>query len=71
MLRRVDLGRLAEELSSFEAGDQKWVADPPGALTPRLRLVDDGESTLAPSRFLHLVERHLSRALPAWDPFEP
>lgn len=67
---RVDLRPLADELNQTEAGG-RWSFDGVDALTPRLTLEGDAESTIDPDAFLQAVRRHLDASLPAWDPFFP
>ncbi len=50
VMARPDLRLLADRLNGEEAGEARWRADAPGALTPSLRL-DRGESGLGPERF--------------------
>jgi hypothetical protein len=66
---RVDLAPLAGQLSAEERDGGRWVFEGAGALVPRLYLVGDGESTLAPTRFRSLLEAFLAEAPPAWDPY--
>jgi hypothetical protein len=68
---RPDLRLLAAELDALEPGTARWRADPPGALTPKLELLGDGASDLAPEAFVSTVEAFLAAARPAWDPFTP
>lgn len=65
---RPDLRVLAQLLNDRE-GEGKWVADAPGALTPRLHR-ERGAGTLAPDEFVSLARQFLSTAPPAWDPFQ-
>jgi hypothetical protein len=69
VLPRPDLQILAAELTAAEQGGAVWTADRPSALTPKLALADDAESSLAPDVFIATVERFLTFAAPAWDPF--
>ncbi|MCU1359041.1 MAG: hypothetical protein JWN99_330 [Ilumatobacteraceae bacterium] len=71
VLPRPDLRVLATELSALEITGAQWRADPPGSLTPKLELVDDVDSGLAPDVFAATVERFLAEAPAAWDPFAP
>jgi hypothetical protein len=66
---RVDLSHLAGELNAKESGAGVWTADPVSELTPRLRLEGAQHSAMSPSTFRVLLEAHLRRARPAWDPF--
>lgn len=65
VLPRPDLRDLAVELNELEPGGARWQADRPGALTPKLSLVDDVESGLPPAGFVSAVERFLAQAPPA------
>ncbi len=69
VLPRPDLRVLADELTAIESGGAVWTADGPGALTPKLSLADDAESSLAPDAVVAEVERFLAAARPAWNPF--
>jgi hypothetical protein len=71
VLRRPDLGPLAEELSRLERSGARWEADPPGALTPQLRLADGAESSLSPELVRSRVAVFLAVAPAVWDPFVP
>jgi hypothetical protein len=71
VLGRPDLGPLAEELSGLERASARWEADPPGALTPQLRLADGAESSLSPEQVGARVVAYLAVAPAAWDPFVP
>jgi hypothetical protein len=66
---RVDLVALAERLNEEEPGGGAWTASPVSGLTPTLALSGAAESGLAPERFRWLVEEHLRRGAPAWDPY--
>jgi hypothetical protein len=71
VLPRPDLGPLVDELTALEPRGARWEADPPGALTPQLRLVAGAESDLPPERVRTIIERFLATAPGAWDPFSP
>ena len=66
-LRR-DLVPLAARLQEEERADATWSASPVGGLTPRLTS-GDGDSSIAPDRFVELLVEHLRTAPPAWDPY--
>jgi hypothetical protein len=66
---RPDLRLLADELTALEPRHVCWEADPPGSLTPQLRIVDDDESNLSPELVATHVVAFLARAPAAWDPF--
>jgi hypothetical protein len=67
---RVDLVPLAERLDDEEgAGATLWHASPVSSLTPTLRLADGTHGALDPSRVRVLVEDHLRKSPPAWDPY--
>jgi hypothetical protein len=65
---RVDLTELAARLSADEPGAVTWQADHPSDLTPTLAPAG-GASDLAPAHVRALIEEHLRRAAPAWDPY--
>jgi hypothetical protein len=69
VLPRTDLAMLADELNSLERAGSRWQADRPGALTPKLSLIDDAASSLSPDAFIAVVQRFLATAPPAWNPF--
>ncbi len=71
VLRRPDLRPLAEELSAAERAGARWEADPPGALTPQLRIAQAAESALTPEQVRSRIEAFLARAPAEWDPFAP
>jgi len=70
---RVDLERLASELTAAEEGNRRWVFDGAGALRGALHLArDDDTSTIAPERFVEVVCERLAaldRGPAAWDPY--
>jgi hypothetical protein len=66
---RVDLAPLADELTAEEGGAGTWVAGRVSELTPTLSLVGAEESEVAPERLRAVVEAHLRRSPPAWDPY--
>jgi hypothetical protein len=72
---RVDLERLAYDLSAAEKGGGRWVFDGAGATTGALHLArDDMTTTIAPGRFLELLCEQLATldSRPAaWDPYAP
>jgi hypothetical protein len=68
---RPDLRDLARHLDALETGGARWEAEPPGALTPRLSVAGDGESSLEPEHVRREVERFLASAPAAWDPYAP
>jgi hypothetical protein len=81
---RVDLAPLVDRLNDEEASEGSsgvtWVADHVSGLTPVLSMAGNhgdenhdsragAESSLAPARFVALVQDHLRTAPPAWDPY--
>jgi Family of unknown function (DUF6687) len=70
VLPRPDLRVLAERLDDAE-GDERWHADPPGALTPVLTLRDGLESSLSTHRLVGEIATWLADAPGAWDPWAP
>jgi hypothetical protein len=71
VLARPDLRPLAAALDSAEPGATEWEADPPSALAPQLRITGGGASDLSPELVITAVERFLTTAPAAWDPFAP
>jgi hypothetical protein len=71
VLPRPDLRPLAAALSALEPRSAQWEADPPGALTPQLRIGGGGESDLPPEQVTARIVRFLASAAGAWDPFAP
>ena len=67
---RPDLRPIAAHLTELEPSGATWHADPPGALTPFLRLADGAESGLDPAAVVSTLVHLLAAAHPAWDPFE-
>jgi len=68
---RVDLTRLAAQLSALERAGTAWTFDGAGAITPALGL-GDIDSSLEPERFLELVVdalAELDAGPAAWDPY--
>ena len=69
---RVDLSYAARQLCEAETGGARWTFDGAGAITPALRVVGGGPSSLSPAHFLDVVCGQLSeldRGEPAWDPY--
>ncbi len=66
VMARPDLRLLAARLNEVDTAE--WTADPPGALTPTLR-IETGDTALDPSGLRGHVERFLATAAPAWDPY--
>jgi hypothetical protein len=71
--RRVDLERLAYDLTAAETGKSRWVFDGAGAITGALHLAGDhSTSTIDPGRFVEWVCRQLAtldEGPGAWDPY--
>lgn len=65
---RVDLSKLAEELTGLEKAGN-WVFDGVGTITPRLHLEGAGESSVPEDRFVSMVRGELASGEPAWDPY--
>ena len=65
---RPDLRELAAALDRAE-GAARWQGDPPGALTPVLKLREAEASTLGEDRIVDEITKWLATAPPAWDPF--
>lgn len=66
---RVDLHRLAAELTADEPEGSQWVFDGAEALVPRLHLEGAAESALPPAEFRSRLIAHLRMAPVAWDPY--
>jgi hypothetical protein len=66
---RVDLGPLADELTADEPGNARWVWEGASVLTPRLYLDGGDDSAIDPEPFRARLERFLTGAPPAWDPY--
>lgn len=70
---RVDLERLASDLTAMETGNRRWVFDGAGAIRGALHLAgDDDTSAVAPGRFVALVRARLAvldAGPAAWDPY--
>jgi Family of unknown function (DUF6687) len=68
---RVDLGPLADELSSLEPAGARWTFDGVAAIAPALQPVGGPgtPSAIPPERFRALVVDALARGEPAWDPY--
>jgi hypothetical protein len=67
---RVDLAPLAATLSAAEVGGARWDFEGAGAITPALRLVGDGRTSLEAGFFVDALCRYLEAAdarPPAWD----
>jgi hypothetical protein len=72
--RRVDLERLAHDLTAAEGAGGRWVFDGAGSITGGLHLVGDATSTIEPQRFLDSVCGQLATldgGPAAWDPYVP
>ncbi len=72
--RRVDLDRLARDLTAAEGAGGRWVFDGAGSITGALHLSGEVTSTIDPERFLEAVCGQLAtldRGPAAWDPYDP
>jgi hypothetical protein len=70
---RVDLDRLAHDLTGAETADGRWVFDGAGSITGSLHLVGEAPSTIEPDRLLEAVRTHLDtldHGPPAWNPYD-
>jgi hypothetical protein len=65
---RRDLVSLAERLNAEESLPGHWVGEQASDLTPSLSLQGSDQSDIDPNRFRSLVEDHLRKGQPAWDP---
>ncbi|MEY2450595.1 MAG: hypothetical protein QOD92_169 [Acidimicrobiaceae bacterium] len=70
ILRRPDLGVLAERLNEFEASGGKWQFEGVGGLTPFLKITEAESSSLDRDLFLDELTTFLAAAEPAWDPWQ-
>ncbi|MEY2461226.1 MAG: hypothetical protein QOG30_3056 [Acidimicrobiaceae bacterium] len=70
ILRRPDLGVLAERLNEIEASGGKWAFEGVGGLTPFLRITETESSSLDRDEFLDELTAFLATAEPAWDPWQ-
>jgi hypothetical protein len=69
---RVDLERVATELTKSERAGARWVFDGAGAITGALHVSGAAPSTLDPEHVLDLVSQKLEvldAGPPAWDPY--
>jgi hypothetical protein len=66
---RVDLTALAHHLDELE-GAHRWTFDGVQQLTPSLRLLDAGDSSIEPDEFVRLVTTALRAGPAAWDPYD-
>jgi hypothetical protein len=67
---RVDLSPLADELNEAEGAIEKWMFDHVDAITPRLHLKGDGQTSLSPDFIQRRLEHHLRTGAPAWNPYD-
>jgi hypothetical protein len=70
---RVDLDRLAHELTAGEGANGRWVFDGAGSITGALHLAGDTPTAIEPDRFLESVRTHLNsldKGPPAWNPYD-
>ncbi len=68
---RIDLTRLAQELSAREPGSVRWVFDGVDAIAPSLHLIGAGAggSAIPPEQFRAEVTQALATGASAWDPY--
>ncbi|HXQ61846.1 MAG TPA: DUF6687 family protein [Acidimicrobiales bacterium] len=72
--RRVDLERLAHELTAAETAACRWAFDGAGSVSGSLHPIGDAASTIEPERFVELVRGELATlddGPAAWDPYPP
>ncbi len=71
---RVDLERLAHDLTAAETSSGRWRFDGAASVSGALHLVGGAASTIEPERFVDMVASELARlddGPPAWDPYRP
>jgi hypothetical protein len=68
---RVDLRRLAAELTAQEPEGATWIFEGAEYLIPRLYLLGASESAISSEEFQSRLEDSLRTAPPAWDPYAP
>lgn len=66
---RRDLAALVDRLNDVETGPGRWEAGPVSGLTPTLQLHGAEQSDIGPAAFRDLLENHLRRPPPAWNPY--
>lgn len=66
-LARRDQRVLADELNALEPGSTGWTGGDPGSIMPSL--TGPTESAIEPAVFVATIERFLTSAPPAWDPY--
>jgi hypothetical protein len=70
---RVDLDRLAHDLTAAETASGRWVFDGAGSITGALHLVGGHQTTIEPDRFLDSVCAQLEaldNGPSAWNPYD-
>jgi hypothetical protein len=70
---RVDLDRLAHDLTAAETAQAQWVFDGAGSITGALHLVGEVPSTIEADRVLESVRTQLDtldHGPPAWNPYD-
>jgi len=67
---RISLEGLAGELNLEETGGQ-WIFDGVDAITPRLHLEGNNESSIPMDVIRRKLEQNLTTGAPAWDPYAP
>ena len=70
ILRRPDLGILAERLNEIETSGGTWEFEGVGGLTPFLKISHADSSSLDRDVFLDELTTFLTSAEPAWDPWQ-
>ncbi len=71
---RVDLERLAHDLTAAEKSAGRWAFDGAASIVGALHMVGDATSTIEPERFIDMVRAELTtldEGPPAWDPYRP
>jgi hypothetical protein len=70
ILRRPDLGILADRLNEIETSGGTWAFEGVGGLTPFLTITEADSSSLDRDEFLDELTTFLATAEPAWDPWQ-
>lgn len=70
VLPRVDLKPFAEELNREERSGGKWVFDSVERITPRLHMTGSSASSIPAESIRKQLERFLTTAPSAWNPFD-
>jgi hypothetical protein len=61
LLPRIDLTPVAEQLTELESGHGRWRFDGVDEITPKLALLNAGESRIPPQQFLTQIKEYLAK----------